>query len=538
MLSRWNLPDSEDPERSVPASTKGFAMNKAFSRQFLLGATALLLYLALAKLLVHLVFSSGYGYFRDEFYYLACGEHLDWGYVDQPPLTPLLAFLTRQFLGDSLLALRFSPAVAGALVVFLTGLMARELGGGRFAQGLAAISALVAPVYLAIDHIFTVNAFDHLFWALGAYLVIRIVKEDNPKLWLVFGLVAGAGLQNKISMLFFGFGVAVGLLVTLHRKYFLSKWLWLGGGIAFVIFLPYVLWQFHYDWPMLELLRRGQLYKNFPLSPLQFLSGQVLEIHPFNLPIWLAGLWFYLLSKQGKPYRVLGWTYIVIVVLFLILNAKTYYLAPAYPVLLASGALAMETFIRERQRNWLRPVTVTLLILGGIALAPFAMPVLPVETYIKYQSFLGIEPPKTERHKFGKLPQGYADMFGWENIVATVAKVYHSLAPDERAKCAIYTSNYGEAGAIDFFGKKYGLPKAISGHNNYWLWGPGNYTGEIVVTVGESLEDVKRVFDQVELGATHVDAYAMPYESDLPVFICRKPKMSLKEVWPRVRNYI
>jgi hypothetical protein len=207
-------------------------------------------------------------------------------------------------------------------------------------------------------------------------------------------------------------------------------------------------------------------------------------------------------------------------------------------MLLAAGAFAIETFIQERQWNWLKPVTVGLLVAGGAITAPFALPVLPVETYIKYQSFLGIEPPKTERHRFGKLPQSYADMFGWENMVATVAKVYDSLPPEERAKCAIFTSNYGEAGAIDFFGKKYGLPKAISGHNNYWLWGPRNYTGDIVITLGESLEDVKETFGQVELGATHVDEYAMPYESDLPIYICRKPKGSLQEIWPRTKSYI
>ena len=513
-------------------------MSRHFSRQFLRGDTALLLYLALVKLIFHLAFSSGYGYFRDEFYYIACGEHLDWGYVDQPPLTPLLALITRALLGDSLLALRFFPAVAGAVLVFLTGLMARELGGGRFAQGLAAVATLAAPTYIANDHIFTVNAFDHVFWALGAYLVIRIVKEDNPKLWLVFGLVAGIGLQNKISVLFFGFGIFVALLLTAHRKYFLSKWLWFGGAVAFVIFLPYVLWQVQHDWPMLELLRRGQLYKNYPLSPFEFLQGQFIEMHPFNLPIWLAGLYFYLVSKQGKRYRVLGWTYVVILVVFLILKAKPYYFAPAYPMLLAAGAFTIETFVRERQWNWLKPATVTLLLLGGAAVAPLAMPLLPVETYIRYQRFLGIEPPKTERHRFGKLPQLYADMFGWQEMVATVAKVYNSLPPEERAKCAIFTNNYGEAGAIDFFGGKYGLPKAISGHNNYWLWGPGNYAGEIVITVGPRLEDVKKAFDQVELGATHVNEYAMPYESDLPIYICRKPKMSLPEVWPRTKNYI
>jgi hypothetical protein len=229
---------------------------------------------------------------------------------------------------------------------------------------------------------------------------------------------------------------------------------------------------------------------------------------------------------------------VAILIVFFVLKAKTYYLAPAYPMLLGSGALAIETFIHERQWNWLKPATISILVVGGIITAPFAMPVLPVETYIKYQDFLGVEPPKTEKHKFGKLPQGYADMFGWENMVATVAKVYNSLPPEERAKCAIFAGNYGEAGAIDFFGKKYGLPKAISGHNNYWLWGPRDYSGEIMIVLGVGREDVQKAFEEVELGATVVSEYAMPYESNLPVFICRKPKMSLKEVWPRVKGYI
>lgn len=511
---------------------------KLLSGQVLLGGTAVLAYLGLVKLLLHFLFNGGYGYFRDELYFLACGEHLDWGYVDQPPLIALLAVITRALLGDSLFALRFFPAVAGALTVLVTGLMARELGGGRFAQGLAAVSAIVAPAFLAVDNIFTMNAFELLFWALGAYVLILILKREDPRLWLWFGLIAGIGLQNKLSILFFGFGVVVALLLTPNRKYLLSKWLWLGGLIAFVISLPYFLWQFHYGWPMLELLRRGQLYKNYPISPLEFFSGQIIEIHPFNFPIWLAGLGFFLLSKAGKRYRVLGWAYVVMFVVFVVLKAKTYYLAPAYPMLLAAGAFAIETIIRQRQWNWLKPVTVGSLVAGGILTAPFCLPALPVETFIKYQDFVGVKPPPTERHKFGRLPQLYADMFGWESMVATVAKVYEGLPPEERAKCAVFAGNYGEAGAIDFFGKKYGLPKAISGHNNYWLWGPREYSGEIVIALGVSQEDLREVYGEVEVGATIVGAYAMPYESDLPVFICRKPKMSLQELWPMIRNYV
>jgi hypothetical protein len=508
------------------------------SRRCLLGDTAVLVYLAFATLLIHFLTNGGYGYFRDEFYYLACGEHLAWGYVDQPPFAALMAWVTRHLLGESLFALRFFPAVCGALVVLLTGLMTRELGGGRYAQVLASVAVIVAPVYLGIDNFFSMNCFDHLFWALGIYILIRILKDDNPKLWVLFGLVAGIGLMNKYSVGFLGFGLAVGLVLTPARKYLFNKWLWLGGLLAIVIFLPHVLWEVENGFPTREFIRNATQLKNAPLSPGAFAWASVLQVHPFTVPIWLAGLIYYLHSSEGRRFRALGWIFISVLALFLLSRAKPYYLAPTFFMLFAAGGVWIENFVRGRELKGLKAASVVILAVGGLVTAPFVLPALPVETFIKYQTALGIEPPREERDTPGKLPQHYADMFGWENMVATVARVYNGLSPEEKAKCAIFASNYGEAGAIDFFGKKYGLPKAISGHNNYWLWGPRGYTGEIVITVGESPEDVREVFDKVEIAATIVSKYARSFETNIPVLICRRPKAPLQEIWPRTKDFI
>jgi hypothetical protein len=513
-------------------------MQKLISRQFLISDLAILLYLALLTILIHFLANGGYGYFRDELYYLACGEHLAWGYVDQPPFMPLVAFLTRHLLGESLFALRFLPAICGGLIVLLAGLMARELGGGRYAQALAAVAVMVAPVYLAIDNFFSMNCFDQVFWALAGYLIIRILKGGDPRLWVLFGLVAGLGLMNKYSMAFLGLGMVLGLLLTPARRHLRSKWLWLGGAIAFVIFLPHILWEIHHGFPSLEFIHNATAMKNLPQTPLQFMAGSALGMHFLNVPIWLAGLAFFFLAKAGRPYRLFGWVFVSLLALFLLTKAKPYYLSPAYLFLLAGGAVAIEAFLQHRNWNWLRPASLVLLLAGGAATAPYVLPILPVETYLKYQDFMGFKPATEEKGKLGKLPQQYADMFGWENMVATVAKVYNSLSPEERQKCVIGASNYGEAGAIDFFGKKYGLPHAISSHNNYWIWGPGEKPGEVLIVVGGSRDDYHRMYADVQQAATVICEYARPFETNLPVYLCRRPKVPLQQVWPRIRHFI
>ncbi len=513
------------------------ARPRALAGTLLESDTAVVLSVAVAACLLHFVASGRYGFFRDELYYAACGEHLAWGYVDHAPLIAVIARLTRALLGDSLFALRFFPALAGGAKVLLAGWMARELGGRRFAQFLAAIAVLLAPVYLTFDNFLSMNAFEPVFWMACAAIVMRIVKTGKQRLWLLFGLIAGLGVLNKHSMLFFGLGIFVGLLLTPERRLLRNKWIWLGGLVAFLIFLPNIAWEARNGWPTLEILRIVGKFKNTQVTALSFILQQTLLTQPVATPIWLAGLYFFLRTDNGKAYRLLGWSYLVVLTEMLILKGKIYYLAPVYPMLFAAGAVWMEARIRQRKWNWLKPALVSALMISGLVVAPLALPLLPVDAMVRYCKFWGVAGVRVENHDLGKLPQLFADMFGWEDQVSTVAGVYRSLPVQERAKCAILASNYGEAGAIDYFGPAYGLPKAISNHNSYYLWGPRGYWGEVVITVGLTAEDLQPLFNDIEKATTVSNEYAMPDENNIPLYICRKPKKSLQEAWPQLKLY-
>ena len=504
----------------------------------LFGATAVLLYLGLFKLLLHLFTADNYGYFRDELYYVAAGEHLDFGYVDFPPLVALLAALTRSLFGDSLLALHVFPALAGAAVVVLAGLIARELGGGRFAQGLAALATLIPPTLLVFGTWLSMDAFDQLFWVLGTYILVIILKRDQPRLWLVFGLVAGLGLLTKLTMLYFGLAVFVSVLLTRTRTHLLTVWPWLGGAIASLFLLPYACWQISHGWPTLEFWSNyGE--KIDEASPLEFLVEQIVTMQPPTLPLWLAGLLYYLFSRDGRPYRALGWIYVMLFVLFMVQNARFYFLAPAYPMLFAAGAVVFERFLARRGWNWPKPAYVAVLAISGIVVAPITvLPVLPVETLARVTGSAGGDAGvQVETREVGQLPQNFADRFGWENLVATIAGAYEGLPPEERESACILTGNYGEAGAVDFFGPEYGLPGAISGHNSYFIWGPRGCSGEVVISVGVSSETLREVFGEVQQVDTVRCRYCMPDEDNLPVYVCRDPKMPFEEAWPRFEHY-
>ncbi len=510
---------------------------RALAGSLVSAETAIVASLAAGVCLLHFLVIGRYGYFRDELYYAACGEHLAWGYVDHAPLIAVVARLSRWLLGDSLFALRFFPALAGAAKVLLAAWLVCELGGKRFALALACTVVFVAPIFLTFDSFLSMNAFEPVFWMLCAALAMRIVNGGNSRLWLLFGLVAGLGILNKHSMLFFGFGFFLALLITPERRFFRGKWIWLGGLIALLIFLPNLVWEIRHGWPTIEILRNVARVKNVPVTPLEFIWQQALLVHPLAAPICLAGLYFFLRAKDGKPYRFLGWTYLLVLAQLLVLKGKIYYLAPIYPMLFAAGAVCIERSIREHNWNWMKPAILVPLAVGGIVAAPLALPILPIDAAEKYSKFWNVEDVKVEKIDTGRLPQLWADMFGWENQVATIAGVYHGLSPAEQAKCALITWNYGEAGAIDYFGAAYGLPKAISGSNNYHLWGPRNYTGEVVISVGVPLEILHELFGDVQQAALIVSEYAIPEEGNLPVYICREPKIPLRQAWPKLKLY-
>ncbi len=513
------------------------SLNEFFTRQNLLSATAILIYLVLLKLLLHFWAGGQYGYFRDELYYIAASRHLDLGYVDFPPFIAVITALTRWTLGDSLLALHVFPALAGAAIVVLAALMARELDGGRFAQGMAALAALVAPAFLGSQSLLTMDPFDQLFWVLALYVVLLILKRDDPRLWLLFGLVAGFGLLTKVTMLYLGLALVIGLLLTPNRRYLLSVWLWLGGLIALVLFSPYIIWQVLHGWPTLEFWRVYAAGKTYPVTPLEFLVQQIVTMHPLTLLLWLAGLAYFFFGG-GKKYRTFGWIYVILYGVFTVQQAKNYFLAAAYPILFAGGAVLIEQAIRRRQWLALQPAYASLLLVGGLVTAPLAAPLLPVETYIAYsQSFGGAAEMKQERLATAQLPQHFADRFGWEELVASVAKVYADLPPEEQVKACILTDNYGEAGAIDFFGGAYHLPKAISGHNSYFIWGPDGCTGEVVITVGLRGEDLVPSFEKVMPAGASYCKYCMPFENGLPIYVGRGLKMDIREAWPGAKDY-
>ncbi|MGC2418872.1 MAG: glycosyltransferase family 39 protein [Candidatus Acidiferrales bacterium] len=488
----------------------------------------------------HMLVSGRYGYFRDELYYLACSHHLAWGYVDQPPLIAVITWLERITLGDSLHALRFLPAVAAGLRVFLTGLIARELGARRFGMILACVCVMVAPIYLGLDSFLTMNVFESLFWMGAALIALKIFNGASPKLWLLFGAVCGVGLLNKDSMLFFGFGLFAGLLLTKQRRQFASPWIWLGGLLALLIFLPNLLWQIHRGFPTIELLRNVQRSgRNAETGPLAFMAQQVLILQPLAAPVWIAGLVELLRDPNGKGWRVLGITWIVIMLCMLTLHGRIYYPPPAYPMLFAAGGLAFERWLAGlRSARWLKPAYIALLVATGLLLAPFAyFPMLTVNQYIAYARFWHFEPPRIENHQFGPLPQIYADQFGWKEMAQVVANAYYSLPPEEQKSCAIFGQNYGQAGAIDFFGAKMGLPPAISGHQNYFYWGPRGYTGQCMIVMDDNPQRLHELFDSVEFAGKVDHPLSMPYEH-FDIYICRKPKFgNLQRLWPEIKHW-
>ena len=502
------------------------------------GANAMLAGLALVKLLVHALTARNYGYFRDELYYMAASERLAFGYVDFPPFVALVAAFVRATLGDSPLALRLLPALAGATVVVLAGLMARELGGGRFAQGLAALAVLVAPNFLVFGTFLSMDAFDQLFQVSAAYVLLVILNRDRPRLWLLFGLFCGLGLLTKVTTLFFGFAVLVALLLSPARRHLLAPWPWLGGAISFVFLAPYLLWNAANGWPTIEFWREYG-GKVDAASPLEFLVEQVVTMQPPALPLWLAGLAFYLFARESR-YRALGWVYIVLFALFVAMNSRFYFLAPAYPALFAAGSVAAERFFGTRGR-WRRalPAYAAVLAVSGAVVAPVTvLPALPVETLARITGAVGGDAGiEVETREVAELPQTFADRFGWENIAATVARVHGGLPAEERSDACVLAGNYGEAGAIDLFRREHGLPKAISGHNSYHLWGPGDCDGNTVVSVGVPRGRLDGVFGRTEWAGTVRCRYCMPDEDNLPVYVSREPKMPFKEAWSRFKHF-
>ncbi len=492
-----------------------------------------LLLLALVTLLGHLAIAGRYGFMRDELYYVAAGKHLAGGYVEFPVMVALLANLQRALFGPSLAALHVLPAVAGALIVVATGLMARELGGGRLAQSIAALAALAAPAFVGADALFTMDAFDELWWTLAALVLLRLLSTHDPRripvaghapvvrgrLWLLFGLICGLGLLTKLTILAFGLAVTLGLLLTPARAELRTRWPYLAAALAFAFLLPYVAWQLGHDWATLTFWR----HYGHTEDTATFLIQVVLLMQPLALPLWALGLWYLLRDPAGAPYRALGWAFLILLALFLLGHAKSYFLVPAFPPLLAAGAITLERHVRRRPSTRFVPLAVGALVLGGIALAPVVAPILP---------------PRTLAALMPSPIQPVADRFGWPQFVGTVAGVYRRLPAREQAETTILAGNYGEAGALDLFGPAYHLPAAISPHNTYYFWGQGVTPGAVVIATDYQRAELTPYFTSVRQAATVPAQDGIQNEEvGRPVWLCQGLKMPWAAVWPRLQNF-
>jgi hypothetical protein len=497
-------------------------------------AVGILIGLCTAKLLLHLFTSvRHYGYFRDELYYLDMASHLDWGYVDAAPLIAVYAKVA-MLMGGSLGALRILPALAGTALIALTILIARELGGGRYAQLLAGAAILLCPAVLIVDSLLTMNAFEPLFWMGCIWVVARILRTGDSRLWLWFGVLAGLGLENKHSTLSFGFAVTVALLLTHHRREFARPWVWIAGAIALALFLPNIIWQIRHHFPTIEDLanvrREG---KNVVLGPLAFVKEQIIDMHPILLPVWLSGLVWFL---RDRRWRVLGLIFAVFFVLMEVAHAKNYYLFPIYPMLFAGGGVVIDRAIERRLatraaliRTTTRAAVVAIILLAALPAVPLVTWFLPPERLLAYQNAIGFKPSKAEVHHESLLPQPIADQFGWPEMVREVAAIYNSLPPDERAQTGIWAGNYGEAGAINLFGPNFGLPRAYSRHQNHWYWGPPPQVYKNLIVIQWSLDDVRDNCTSFQ-AFEHYQRFGMG-EENTPMYLCRGVTFDIQNIW-------
>ena len=485
---------------------------------------------------IHLFINGRYGFFRDELYFIVCGQRPDWGYVDQPPLIPLLAAGSYWLFGKWLLGFRLLPALVMSATVAASSEFTRAIGGGRFAQSLAGLCMLGAGFFLVDGFLFFTDMFQPLTWlALGWFLVL-IARGKDERWWLAFGVVTGFSLLTKYTIAFYLLALAPGLLLTPLRRSFTRPWLYAGAGIALLMVAPNILWQQQHGWPFLEVGTAGSNGKNIPLSPLAFFLQQLIFIGPLAAPVWLAGLWVTAVKPAQSIWRVFPVAWVLLFAFFVATHGKPYYLTPIYPTLLGFGAVTIET--------WLTARTPRALVLGVVALvaalaSPLAVPVLSPQAYVAYAAALGLGPSTAalERSKLGALPQQFADMFGWPEMAAKIAAVYRGLPPAERAKAVFFGQNYGEAAAIDIFGKDLGLPPAISGHNNYYLWGPMGHDGSVMIVIGGNLKPEQSLFQSVtQVGVTDAP-YAMPYETGKPIYVLRGLKEPMAVLWPSLKHY-
>jgi len=493
--------------------------------------------LSAAAFVIQIATNTNYGIFTDELYYIACGNHLQFGYVDHPAVAPLLTRIS-MLLSKSLTVLRFFPALAGSLTILLAALISRELGGSRFAAALSSSTILFGIVFWIMFGTLSVNAFDILFVTLTVYLFIKALESNSLKYWIAFGLSAGIGLNTKLTMLSYGLGLLIGLICTGMRMLFLSKNIWIGGFIAFVLFLPFLFWQSANNWPTLEFIRNISIGKNLDVSPMMFIFQLALSLNLFSFPLWIGGLYYLYAKRESATKRVLAIASSIFLLILLFTNSKSYYALPAMPLLLSAGSTAFAGWTDRAKRKWIRIPALVLLSILLLIMLPFGLPILPIETLGAYiQKMGGTDNMRTERNEATGIPQYFADRFGCRELAQSIASVYKSLPDTDRVQCGILGAHYSDAGTVDYFGGELGLPEAISRHNSYWLWGPKNYTGKIMLVVESPGANLYNQFLYSELKCIYRYPYGEGENRIRRIFLCRDSKEPLPQLWNKLKTF-
>jgi 4-amino-4-deoxy-L-arabinose transferase-like glycosyltransferase len=481
-----------------------------------------------------------WGFATDELYYLDSLDRLDWGYVDHPPLSVAALWLVRAVLGTSLLAVRILPALCWGMAVLLAGGLARELSGGRGAQVLAALAVLVSPLMAGLTSFHSMNAIDVALWPAVAWLVARLGGGGRPWLWLAIGALLGLGLLNKFGIAALGAGVAIGVLLTPHRRWLATPWPWLGAAVSLAIVAPHVAWQVEHDWPFLEFQRNATEYKIVARTPLELVASQVLLGNPVAAPLWLGGLAWLLAVPGRTPHRWLGVAFATVWLLLLVPGSRTYYMAPALPIAFAGGAVGLEALARRFRAAWPVPAAIAALLISAPSTLLLSLPLLPAGPYLALQNALGIAIPSEDRGGSASLPIHLALRLHGPAVVDAVERALVTLSPEERPRAAVLASDFGSAAAVNWFGPARGLPRAISYHNSYWMWGPGDASGDpLVVLIDRRFaENLGKGFESWERVAEIDCPRCMPFLTNMSVYVCRRPRWPLAQMWPDMKMYL
>jgi hypothetical protein len=496
------------------------------SKSVCLGDTAILVYVAALTVVVHWITGHQYGFHRDELATLEDARHLDWGFVAYPPVTPFFARLSLMLFGTSLAGFRFFAAVAEAIAVVLTGLMAREMGGRRGAQFVAAAAAI--PFCLAGGALMQYVSFDYLFWVLTAYFVVKLLNTEDPRWWIAIGACIGLGLETKYTMAFFAIGIVAAVVLTDARRYLKSKWLWYGVALSILILLPNLIWQARNHFISLDFLQhihardvRIGRTKNFLPEQLQFTL--------FGFVLFLAGLYFTLFSRGGKHFRMFGWMYLTPLVIFVIAKGRAYYLAAAYPMLYAAGSVWVEralVCVGSTLQKLVRVLVWAALLTDIVIMGAITLPIAPANSTWAAHAM--------------KINGDFREELGWPELVQTIAEIRDSLSAEERAQLGILTGNYGEAGAVNLYGAQFGLPRAISGVNSFWQRGYGDPPPQTLIVVGADLDDLQGEFASCRLAADIWNRFGVENEEtrDHPnIFVCHTLRKPWPEFWKTFRYF-